>query len=84
MTYGLYMGLMPSLDVVHFSLASPPIAVGIVVGASRGYVAQNFAEGRITFVDLGSEECDSSSPCEQARTITGFDLSARIVTGADQ
>ena len=84
MTYGLYMGLMPSLDVIHFSLASPPIAVGIVVGASRGYVAQNYAEGRITFVDLGSEECDASSPCEQARTITGFDLSARIVTGADQ
>jgi hypothetical protein len=84
MIYGLYMGVMPSLDVVNFSLASPPIAVGIVAGASRGYVAQNYGEGRITFVDLANEECDSSTPCQQARTITGFDLSARIVTGVGQ
>lgn len=84
MTYGLYMGLLPSLQVISYPLASPPIAVGIVAGASRGYVAQNYSEGRITFVDLGTEDCDSGSPCEQARTITGFDLSARVVTGADQ
>jgi hypothetical protein len=80
-TYGLYLGLMPSLQVVSYTLASPPIAVGIVGGASRGYVAQDYAEGRITFVDLGTEDCDSSSPCEVARTITGFDLSSRVVTG---
>jgi hypothetical protein len=84
MTYGLYIGLMPSLAVVNYTLASPPIAVGIVAGADRGYVAQDFNEGRITFVDLGGEDCDSGSPCEQARTITGFDLSARIVNGSNQ
>jgi hypothetical protein len=82
MTYGLYMGLMPSLEVVHYSLASPPIAVGIVAGASRGYVAQDFNQGRITFVDLGTAGCDANTPCTEARTITGFDLSARVVTGA--
>jgi hypothetical protein len=82
LTYGLYMGLMPSLEVIHYSLASPPIAVGIVAGASRGYVAQDYTEGRITFVDLATGGCDASSPCAQARTITGFDLSARVVTGS--
>jgi hypothetical protein len=83
-TYGLYIGLMPSLEVVNYTLASPPIAVGIAAGASRGYVAQDYTEGRITFVDLGTEDCDAQSPCEQARTITGFDLGARIVTGSGQ
>jgi hypothetical protein len=81
-TYGLYMGLMPSLEVIKYSLASPPIAVGIVAGAARGYVAQDYSEGRITFVDLATSGCDASSSCAQARTITGFDLSARVVTGA--
>jgi hypothetical protein len=83
-TYGLYIGLMPSLEVVNYTLASPPIAVGIAAGSSRGYVAQDYSEGRITFVDLGSEDCDAQSPCEQARTITGFDLGARVVTGSGQ
>ncbi len=72
-TYGVDLALMPSLEVVPFMLASPPIAVGIV--GRQGYVAQDFAEGRITFLDLASEA---------ARTITGFDLGARIVTGSDQ
>jgi len=72
-TYGVDLALMPSLEVVPFMLASPPIAVGIV--GTQGYVAQDFAEGRITFLDLASEA---------ARTITGFDLGARIVTGSDQ
>jgi hypothetical protein len=80
--YGFYVGLMPSLEVVSYPLASPPIAVGIAAGASRGYVAQNYGEGRITFVTLGAEDCDAQSPCEQARTITGFDLGARVVTGS--
>ncbi|MGO9839137.1 MAG: YncE family protein [Polyangiaceae bacterium] len=82
-TWGLYLALMPSLEVVNYTLASPPIAVGIAAGAARGYVAQDYSEGRITFVDLGTEDCDAQSPCEQARTITGFDLGARVVTGAN-
>jgi hypothetical protein len=83
-TFGLYMGLMPSLQVLQYPLASPPIAVGIVAGADRGYVAQDYTEGRITFVDLGSPGCDAGTACTQARTITGFDLSARVVTGGTQ
>jgi len=83
-TYGFYIALMPSLQVVNYTLASPPIAVGIAAGASRGYVAQDYSEGRITFVDLGTEDCDAQSPCEEARTITGFDLNSRVVTGGSQ
>jgi len=83
-TYGLYLGLMPSLEVVSYTLASPPLAVGIVAGAARGYVAQDYSEGRITFVDLGAEDCDAQTPCEAARTITGFDLGARVVNGSGQ
>jgi hypothetical protein len=80
----LYVGLMPSLQVLDYPLASPPIAVGIVAGADRGYVAQDYGEGRITFVDLSGQGCDAAAPCGQARTITGFDLSARVVTGVQQ
>jgi hypothetical protein len=82
-TYGVDMVSIPSFQVTSFSLASAPTAVGIVTGSSaggdagssalsRGYVGQDYADGRITFVDMsdGAE-----------RTITGFELSAQIVTG---
>ncbi len=66
--------MMPSLDVVSYALASPPIAVGIAAASATGFVAQNYTEGRITFVDL-----DGGG----ARTITGFELGARVVQGGD-
>jgi len=68
--YGVYMGLFPTLEVQTLTLASPPIAVGVVAGAGRGYVAQKHPEGRITFVTLASGD---------ARTLTGFELGAGIV-----
>jgi hypothetical protein len=74
-TYGMYLAMMPSLDVLPYTLASPPIAVGIAAQASRGYVAQDYVEGRITFVDLDAGD---------VRTISGFDLGAGIVTGGAQ
>jgi hypothetical protein len=74
---------MPSLEVTPFTLASPPSAVGISVGAHRGYVAQDYSEGRITFVDLAtSSACDASASCNLSRTITGFELGARVVNGS--
>ncbi len=80
-TYGLYMALMPSLDVHQYTLASPPIAVGIAAGAGRGYAAQDYDEGRITFVDLSEGgPPDAGSPFS-AITITGFELNAGIVVG---
>jgi hypothetical protein len=74
-TFQAYLAMMPSLEVRAYVLASPPIAVGIAAGTmpARGYIAQDYAEGRITFVDLtGGAE----------RTITGFELGARIVPGS--
>jgi hypothetical protein len=67
--YGVYMGLFPTLEVETLTLASPPIAVGVVAGAGRGYVAQKHPEGRITFVTLASGD---------ARTLTGFELGAGV------
>ncbi len=79
-TYGLYMALMPSLDVHQYTLASPPIAVGIAAGAGRGYAAQDYSEGRITFVDL-EEQGTQDAGGFSAITITGFELNAGIVVG---
>jgi len=79
-TFGMDMAMLPSFQVTPYSLASPPTAVGITAsaaeaedagGIARGYVAQDYVDGRITFVDLSSGS---------ERTITGFELAARIVT----
>lgn len=71
--FGAYLARMPQLMVERYQLASPPIAVGVVAGAKRAYVAQQHPEGRITFVDLDSGV---------ARTLTGFELSSRVVDGS--
>lgn len=71
--YGVYVAKMPSLAVDRYVLASPPIAAGIVAGAKRAYIAQEHPEGRITFIDLEGG---------RARTLTGFELSARVVDGS--
>jgi hypothetical protein len=71
--FGAYLVRMPALAVDRYALASPPIAVGVVAGAGRAYVAQEHAEGRITFIDLNKG---------LARTLTGFELNARVVDGS--
>ena len=70
--YGAYLVGVPALDVTSIALASPPIATGVVAGANRGYVAQSYSEGRITFIPF-----DQGPP----QTLTGFDLGARVVDG---
>src|SRR5262249_17461623 len=37
--YGAYVAKMPSLAYDFYSLASPPLAAGIVAGAHRAYIA---------------------------------------------
>jgi hypothetical protein len=71
--YRAYLAKMPSLEVDQYTLASPPIAAGVVAGANRAFVAQSNPEGRITFIDLGTG---------QARTLTGFELGSRVVDGS--
>lgn len=80
-TYGVYMALMPSQQVLPYTLASPPISIGIAAGAGRGYVAQDYSEGRITFVDLSEGGMTDGGNAFSARTISGFELNAGIVVG---
>lgn len=71
--YGVYLVRMPQLMSERYPLASPPIAVGAVPGARRAFIAQQHPEGRLTFIDLESGV---------ARTLTGFELSSRVVDGS--
>ena len=73
--FGAFLGLMPSLKVAKYPLASPPSAAGIVGGANRGYVAQEYGDGRITFLPLDGGD---------ARTLTGYELGARVVQWSPQ
>jgi hypothetical protein len=77
--FAVDLALMPSLEVVPHRLASPPIAVGIAAAASMGFVAQNYTDGRITFIDIAS-----GADAGAARTITGFELSAQVVQADGQ
>jgi hypothetical protein len=54
--------------------AAPAPGADADAGVIRGYVGQDYADGRITFVDLSSGS---------ERTITGFELAAQIVTGSN-
>ena len=71
--YGAYLARMPQLMVDRYPLASPPIAVGVVEGAKRAFIAQQHPDGRLTFIDLETGV---------ARTLTGFELSSRVVDGS--
>lgn len=71
--FGAYLTRMPQLMVERYALASPPIAVGVVEGAKRAYIAQQHEEGRLTFIDLETGT---------ARTLTGFELTSRVVDGS--
>lgn len=71
-SYGVYRVRLDTMQEDFVPLASLPVAAatGIVDGAGRGFVAQSHPEGRITFIELSSA---------RARTITGFELAARII-----
>jgi len=76
--YGAYLVRMPELQVDRFDLASPPTATGLVPVARRAFIAQEHVGGRITFIDLDG----TGSVSELARTLTGFELEARVVGDA--
>jgi hypothetical protein len=63
---------MPELLIDRLPLASAPLATGIVAAVGSGFVAEKHPEGRITFVQLTSGN---------ARTLTGFELGAKVVDG---
>jgi hypothetical protein len=71
--FGTYLVRMPSLQVDRIELSSPPIAAGVLAENGIAFVAQQHPEGRITFINLETA---------QAETLTGFELSGRVVDGA--
>lgn len=71
--HGAYLLRMPSLQVDRIPLSSPPIAAGVLADNGIAFVAQQHPEGRITFIDLESAETE---------TLTGFELSDRVIDGA--
>jgi hypothetical protein len=72
-TYGVHLARMENQQVDRYTLGSPPISVGIMAQAHRAFVAQEHPEGRLTFIDLESG---------LVRTLTGFELGARVVDGS--
>jgi hypothetical protein len=70
--HGAYVLRMPSLQVDFVPLSSPPLAAGVLADNDIAFVAQEHPEGRITFIDLETTE---------AETLTGFELSDRVIDG---
>jgi hypothetical protein len=68
-SYGAYRISLGNQQADFISLASAPIAAGIIEPARRAYVAQSHPEGRITFVSL-----DTGG----VQTLTAFELAAGI------
>jgi hypothetical protein len=72
--FSAYIVRMPELVVDQVKLPSRPLsgATGLVPDAGVAYVAEEHPQGRITFIDL-----ETGVP----RTITGFELSAKVTNG---
>jgi hypothetical protein len=72
--FAAYVVRMPELVVDRVKLPSRPLAgaTGLVPDAGMAYVAESHPEGRITFIDL-----ETGVP----RTITGFEVAAKVVNG---
>lgn len=71
--FGCYLIRTDTQQVDRYALTSPPIGVGLVPVSNRAFVAQQHPEGRITFIDFETG---------LARTLTGFELGARVVDGS--
>lgn len=69
-----YLLEMPSLSTKKVVLSTEPLSAGVIQlesdGVSLAYSAQRHPEGRVTFFDFVAD---------QARTLTGFELSAEVV-----
>src|SRR6478735_5325040 len=72
--FSAYVVRMPELVVDSVKLPSRPLpgATGLVPEAGVAYIAEAHPQGRITFINL-----ETGVP----RTITGFEISAKVVNG---
>jgi len=65
-----YFTNYPKQQVDKIVLPSTPLSTGIVPQAKKAFISQQHPEGRLTFIDLPSGEDE---------TLTGFELSGRVV-----
>jgi hypothetical protein len=70
--HAVYLAQLPGFSTKKVTLASPALSAGLIPDLGLGFVAQSHPEGRITFLNLESG---------QPRTITGFELSSKVVQG---
>jgi hypothetical protein len=70
--YEAFLASLPGLSVDSVELPSAPTASGIIVDSNIGFIAQQHAEGRITFVGLEDVS---------VRTLTGFELGLKVIDG---
>jgi hypothetical protein len=72
--FSAYVVRMPELVIDSVKLPSRPLpgATGLVPDAGVAYIAQSHPQGRITFINL-----ETGVP----RTITGFEIAAKVVNG---
>jgi hypothetical protein len=72
--FAAYIVRMPELVIDQVKLPSRPLsgATGLVPDAGVAYIAEEHPQGRITFIDL-----ETGVP----RTITGFEISAKVTDG---
>jgi len=70
--YGATLAEFPSLKTTRIALPSAPTSAGVLNSGAYAYIGQAYADGRMTFIDLETGN---------ARTLTGFELAARIVDG---
>lgn len=72
--FSAYVVRMPELVIDSVKLPSRPLpgATGLVPEAGVAYIAQSHPQGRITFINL-----ETGVP----RTITGFEIAAKVVNG---
>ncbi len=61
---------LPWLSVREERLPTLPLSAGVMMDLDTAFVAQAHPEGRVTFFDFNAN---------QARTLTGFELSAEVV-----
>lgn len=66
----IFFAQFPGLLVDRIRLSSRPLATGLVPDAEQGFVAQEHPEGRVTFINLTNG---------QEKTVTGFELAAKVV-----
>ncbi|MCC6646980.1 MAG: hypothetical protein IT374_15575 [Polyangiaceae bacterium] len=67
-----YLARLPSLSIETFELPSAPISAGLVPAAGKAFIAEQHPEGRLSLIDLEGGAI---------KTITGFELAAKVVYG---